>query len=98
MSNALFNSLESIPQRRATDAVRNGRITSAGHATVHSGQRFIGKKELRNLVSISPQHIDRLEKAGQFPTRIRLGPGRVAWLLSEVTAWMEAKIMESRRQ
>ncbi|WP_287241183.1 AlpA family phage regulatory protein [Mesorhizobium sp.] len=60
------------------------------------GERFVGKKELQQLVSISPQHIDRMEKAGLFPSRIRLGPGRVAWLYSEVRAWMDAKIAESR--
>ncbi|MER8460118.1 AlpA family phage regulatory protein [Mesorhizobium sp. M1300] len=57
-----------------------------------TGERFVGKTELRQLTSISPQHIDRLEKAGLFPQRVRLGPGRVAWVYSEVGVWMDDKI------
>jgi len=30
----------------------------------------------------------RLEKAGQFPARVRLSVGRVGWLLSEVQDWI----------
>lgn len=78
-----------MPQRRATDRMPTP-------ARVTAGERFVGKAELRQLVSISPQHIDRLEKADRFPKRVRLGPGRVAWLLSEVIAWMDAKIAASR--
>ncbi|HYG89825.1 MAG TPA: AlpA family phage regulatory protein [Azospirillum sp.] len=32
------------------------------------------------------QHIAHLEAAGQFPRRVKLGPDRVVWLLSEVDA------------
>ena len=34
----------------------------------------------------------RLEAAGQFPKRIRLGQNRVAWLLKEVEEWLDARI------
>jgi prophage regulatory protein len=44
------------------------------------------------LVQYSPQHIARLEKAGQFPQRIRLGQNRVAWLLSEVEDWIDERL------
>jgi len=33
----------------------------------------------------------RLEKAGHFPARRRLGPNSVAWLESDVTAWIESR-------
>ena len=36
--------------------------------------RILSKKQLRELVLYSPQHIDRLDKVGKFPKRIRLGP------------------------
>jgi prophage regulatory protein len=57
--------------------------------------RIISKKELRSLVLYSPTHIDRLERIGLFPKRIRLGAyrgSRVAWRLSEVLAWLKEKI------
>ncbi|MCW5688470.1 MAG: AlpA family phage regulatory protein [Pseudolabrys sp.] len=50
--------------------------------------RIIDKKELRKLVPYSLQHIARMEKAGQFPQRIQLGPNRVGWYEHEVLAWM----------
>jgi prophage regulatory protein len=39
-------------------------------------KQLIDKRELTRLVKYSPQHIARLEKAGQFPKRIRLGQTR----------------------
>jgi prophage regulatory protein len=54
--------------------------------------RILSKKELRLLVLYSPAHIDRLEKAGRFPKRVQLGPGRVGWVESEVLAWLEERI------
>lgn len=54
--------------------------------------RLINAKQLRHRVLFSQQHINRLEAAGLFPKRIRLGPARVAWSSNEVTAWMQAKV------
>ena len=54
-------------------------------------KRLIDKKELLRIIPYSASQIYRLEKAGLFPKRIQLGPGRVAWLLSEVLEWIEAK-------
>ena len=45
--------------------------------------RLVSKTELRRLVLYSPQHIQRLEDAGRFPKRVRLGNGprsRVGWV------------------
>lgn len=56
--------------------------------------RLVSKKELRTVCGIpyTPQHIGRLEAAGKFPKRIKLGPNRVAWVLSEVNAWVNERI------
>jgi prophage regulatory protein len=54
--------------------------------------RILSKKELRALVLYCPAHIDRLEKAGLFPKRIKLGPCRVGWIESEVLAWLDERI------
>lgn len=54
-------------------------------------KRLVSKKELRTVCGIpyTPQHIARLEK---FPKRVRLGANRVAWVLSEVDAWVRERI------
>ncbi len=57
-------------------------------------KQLIDKKALVKLVQYSPQHIARLEKAGTFPKRIKLGRNRVAWLLSEIEDWMDERIFE----
>lgn len=36
--------------------------------------------------------IDRLEKAGQFPKRVQLGPNSVGWLEHEIDAWIESRV------
>ena len=54
--------------------------------------RILSKKQLRELVLYSPQHIARLEKAGGFPKRIQLGPNRVGWIESEVYDWLKQRI------
>jgi len=42
-------------------------------------------------VSFHPVHIRRLVKDGKFPSPIRLGENRVAWIESEVFAWLVKK-------
>lgn len=53
--------------------------------------RIITKKELRLIVPYTPQHIARLEKAGRFPKRIRIGERRVGWRLSDIEAWLNER-------
>jgi Predicted transcriptional regulator len=57
-----------------------------------SGVRVIRFKELKERVGYSRMHIDRLEKNGKFPRRIRLGENSVAWVESEVDDWISAKM------
>ncbi len=33
-------------------------------------------------------HIDRLERKGKFPKRVRLGPGTIGWVESEIAAFI----------
>jgi prophage regulatory protein len=56
--------------------------------------RILSKKQLREVVLYSPQHIDRLEKAGKFPKRVQLGPNRVGWIESEVYDWLKQRILD----
>ncbi|MBD3663777.1 AlpA family phage regulatory protein [Sulfitobacter sp. TSTF-M16] len=54
--------------------------------------RILSKKQLKELVLYSPQHIARMEKAGNFPKRIRLGPNRVGWVEDEVLEWLQPRL------
>jgi prophage regulatory protein len=63
-----------------------------------SSDRIIREQELRTIVPYSSMHIWRLERAGRFPTRIRLGPNRVGWSLREVFEWLAARKSERPQQ
>ena len=54
--------------------------------------RILSKRQLKELVLYSPQHIARLEKAGQFPKRVQLGPSRVGWVEDEVLEWLQSRL------
>jgi prophage regulatory protein len=59
--------------------------------------RFLSKKEVKALTLYSDAHRARLEEAGKFPKRVRLGTGRycrVGYVESEVVEWMKAKMAE----
>ncbi|MFL4468497.1 helix-turn-helix transcriptional regulator [Tateyamaria armeniaca] len=56
--------------------------------------RILSKRQVKELVLYSPQHIGRLEKAGQFPKRVQLGPNRVGWLESEVLDWLNERLAQ----
>lgn len=60
--------------------------------------KFLGKKELLEIVPYSMSHIYRLERQSRFPKRVKIGTGRggrVAWVESEVQSWM-ASTVQSR--
>lgn len=42
--------------------------------------RILSKRQLKGLVLYSPRQIARLEAAGLFSRRIRLGQHRVGWI------------------
>ncbi|WP_366146159.1 AlpA family phage regulatory protein [Erythrobacter sp.] len=54
--------------------------------------RILSKRQVKELVLYSPQHIARLEKAGQFPKRVQLGPSRVGWVEDEVLDWLQTRL------
>lgn len=56
--------------------------------------RIVSATERRTLIPYSDMHIWRLEHAGQFPKRIRLGANRVGWSLRELQEWIAAKKAE----
>ena len=54
--------------------------------------RIISKRQLKELVLYSPQHVARLEAAGTFPLRVKLGHNRVGWVESEVLEWLQERL------
>lgn len=51
---------------------------------------LLTRKEVLALVPYSIAHIYRLEGAGRFPRRIKVGQRRVGWRLREVLAWLQS--------
>jgi len=37
-------------------------------------------------------HLWRLSKRGDFPKPVNVGPGRIAWVASEIDAWIKARV------
>ncbi|MCA9860501.1 MAG: AlpA family phage regulatory protein [Thermomicrobiales bacterium] len=54
--------------------------------------KMLSKRQVKDLVLYSPQHIARLEAAGEFPKRVQLGSNRVGWVEGEVLEWLRKRI------
>ena len=54
--------------------------------------RLIRLTEVRNLTALSRSAIYRKMKANDFPQTVNLGDRSVAWVESEVTAWIHTLI------
>ena len=57
--------------------------------------RFLSKRQVRDLITLSFTQIDRLEAAGKFPKRLRLSEfanGRAVWLEEEILEWMRERV------
>ena len=73
-------------------------LTGALQRSFHEGhamtRKLVSKKELKSVFGIPYcfAHIARLEAAGQFPKRVRLGACRVAWIAEEVQAWIDERV------
>ena len=50
--------------------------------------------DLQRIVPLSRTTIWGLERQGDFPRRIRIGPNRVAWVEIEVEAWINDRLAE----
>jgi prophage regulatory protein len=58
--------------------------------------RLLSYPELKEEKGIrwSDQHLGRLERAGRFPKRVRIGPKTVGWLEDEIDAHTDALVAE----
>lgn len=56
--------------------------------------RILTETQVQERVPYSSSHLRRMERAGRFPERVRLGPCRVGWVESEVQDWLAARLAE----
>ncbi|MGJ8515190.1 helix-turn-helix transcriptional regulator [Carnimonas bestiolae] len=56
-----------------------------------AGKTLINRKKLLEIIPLSTRTIYNLEQRGEFPRRIALTCRSVAWDLSEVEEWIEAR-------
>lgn len=59
-------------------------------------RRFIKRRDVESITGLSCTEIYRRIAAGTFPSQVTLGPKSVVWIESEVLAWCEERIAESR--
>lgn len=53
-------------------------------------------QKVKELTALSRSTIYAEIKAGRFPAQVRLTAKTVGWLLSEIQAYIEAKVAQSR--
>ena len=54
--------------------------------------RFLREPEVRHLTGLSRTTRWRLERAGKFPRRRRISETAVAWVSSEINAWIAERM------
>lgn len=60
-------------------------------ASAQEVDRFIREPECHRISGLSRVTRWRLERSGKFPERRQISDNAVAWLLSEVLAWRDAR-------
>lgn len=53
--------------------------------------KILRSAEVCDRVGYCRMHISRLEKAGEFPKRVHVGPNRIGWLEHEISQWIEGR-------
>ena len=59
-------------------------------------ENLIRLREVMEITGFGRSQIYKLINIGEFPKQIQISQGAVAWLESEVEAWMEERIRLSR--
>lgn len=60
--------------------------------------RLMRFSELRRRTGLSRSTIWRLERAGEFPRHFQISRNAVAWLESDVVAWIGARTVEGQAE
>ncbi len=56
-----------------------------------TADRFMREPEVAHVTGLSRTTRWRLERAGRFPKRHKISPNAVAWLESQILAWITEK-------
>ena len=59
---------------------------------------LLSREEVKRRVSLSTATLYLRIKAGSFPRPVRLGENRVAWVESEIDAWINALAAQPRER
>lgn len=55
--------------------------------------KFVTFEQLKDHhITLGRRQLSRLEARGEFPKRVQLSPGRIAWLTTEIDAHIRDKI------
>lgn len=65
-------------------------------AQIPDDVEFIKIAEVRKMTGLSTSTIYERMLAKQFPRQVKLGPRAVAWVKSEVQAWVKERISAHR--
>lgn len=57
---------------------------------------FLSIRQVCERISLHRTSIYERIKKGEFPSSIKVGPNRVAWVSEEIDDWIEGRIVESR--
>jgi prophage regulatory protein len=58
--------------------------------------RFIRLKEVMSICGMSRSSVYGAIKKGQFPSPVKLSARSIAWLKSDVIAWVESRVKATR--
>lgn len=54
-------------------------------------EKLYSRKDVLAIIPLSATTIWRLEKAGKFPNRRQISPGKVGYLASEIDEWAASR-------
>lgn len=53
--------------------------------------KILGTRDVIKVTGLSRTTLWRYERAGNFPSRLRLGPNRVGWRASDIRDWIDSR-------
>jgi predicted DNA-binding transcriptional regulator AlpA len=54
--------------------------------------RLLSREEVEARTSLSKTTIWRRVRAGEFPSPVRLGPSRIAWVEASISEWIATRV------